>query len=96
MLDYVERPWPYGVLGYVDWLIEQRPDVLFVHVRNPHGFLQPLMSTYVKVSGAPRRGGSPEWRTYVRDDLDPAVVAAIKEDLIAARLALPDRDETPD
>jgi hypothetical protein len=96
MLDYVDDQWPYGVLGYVDWLIEQRPDVLFVHVRHPHGFLQPLMSTYVKVSGAPRRGGSPQWRTYVRDDLDPAVVAAIKADLIASRLALPDRDETPD
>lgn len=96
MLDYVEDTWPYGILGYVDWLIEQRPDVLFVHIRNPHAFLQPLMSTYVKVSGAPRRGGSPEWRTYVRDDLDPAVVAAIKADLIAARLTMPDREELLD
>ncbi|HEX6149842.1 hypothetical protein [Nocardioides sp.] len=87
MLDYVAAEWPGGVDGYVHWLIDERPDVVFIHIRNPHDFLLPLLSSYTKVSGGPRLGGNPEWRTYVRNDLDPEIVAAIKQDHVTARRA---------
>lgn len=92
MRDYVATQWVGGLNGYVAWLITEQPDVVFMSTRNPRAFVDPLLESYVKVSGAARLGGHQEWRTYVRADLDPATVRAIREDVWAARRARAEHD----
>ncbi len=93
MRDYVAAQWAGGLNGYVAWLLTEQPDVVFMSTRNPRAFVDPLLDTYVKVSGPARLGGHPEWRTYVRADLDAATVRAIREDVWAARRARAEHDE---
>jgi hypothetical protein len=93
MSDYVATLRPGGLNGYVAWLLRERPDVVFMSTRNPRAFVDPLLESYVKVSGAARLGGHQEWRTYVRDDLGTATITAIRQDVWAARRARAAKDE---
>ena len=87
MLGYIGDQWPGGVDGYVHWLMDERPDVVFIHTRNPWTWLLPLLSNYYRVSGGPHLGGDLEWRAFVRHGTDPAVVKKIKKEYAAARRA---------
>jgi hypothetical protein len=87
MLSYIGDEWPGGVDGYVHWLMDEGPDVVFIHTRNPWTFLLPLLANYDRVSGGPHLRGNPEWRAFVRHGTDPDVVAKIKKEYAAARRA---------
>ena len=87
LFGYVDATWPGGLPGYAGWLIQEEPDVLFVSGRQPSDSIRHLFRHYVKVSGGPEMGEHPEWRTYVHEDVDPAILEAITEDIVAARMA---------
>ena len=59
MSEYVASQWADGFRGYVDWVREERPDVLVVNSRGLSGRLRPLSRDYVEVAGGDG------WRAYV-------------------------------
>jgi 4-amino-4-deoxy-L-arabinose transferase-like glycosyltransferase len=83
MKDYVATQWDGGLDAYVEWLASEEPDIIFVATRNQSRFLKPLLDDYQQVGGTAGRGRQ-AWLTYVRDDVDPATVDAIAEDLRSA------------
>lgn len=79
LLRFIGDQEPGGVRGYVNRLIEAEPDVVLIASRAPFRVVKRVLRPYKRV------GFGPDWKVFVRRDLDAETQNRIAEDLVAAR-----------